>query len=169
MSSVQVVSSTGVVTSLTKSLNANGQLVLNVPTANAGEYSLVIQNVDGITTFSNAFVVETQATASSTDSDVIFRLVVGNFAAGSSKLSAAQLKSVNSTKTLKGVKSITCVGYTEGPTILSTDGALAKARASAACTALKKIFGTQVTYQMSGATTVRKGAAVRRVEIVFSK
>ena len=169
VSSVKVISSTGVVTSLTKTLNANGQLVLNVPTANADEYSLVIQNADGITTFSNAFVVETQTTASSTDSDVIFRLVVGNFAAGSSRLSASQLKSVNSTKTLKGVKSITCVGYTEGPTILSTDGALAKARASAACTALKKIFGTQVTYQMSGATTVRKGAAVRRVEIVFSK
>lgn len=64
-------------------------------------------------------------------------------------------------------RTVTCTGFTMGPTVLKSDIALAKLRAANACSAIKTIWPKILVSKTSGRTELRTGSATRRVEIEF--
>lgn len=75
----------------------------------------------------------------------------------------------NFLKKYSDYKFIQCVGFTEGPTVLKTDKALSKARATVSCAYALAGLGQGLTAKpaKSGNETVEQ-AQVRRVEITPS-
>lgn len=92
-------------------------------------------------------------------------LKVPSFAPGSSTLTAsmraALSKAVNANP---GMKSVTCVGSTSGPTVLAGDAALALRRAKSVCSYISSIVAN-VALTSRGVTSVDLGAVARRVDV----
>lgn len=95
---------------------------------------------------------------------------VSGFMPGSSLLTPAikaKLKAIASK--MQGSKSLTCSGFTMGPTVLAVDGALARARAQAVCNQLKALLSTVPVIEILSGQDPRVGNQIRRVEITGSK
>lgn len=95
--------------------------------------------------------------------------VFSGFAEGSPVLTAsmkAEIKAwVNAHPKLT---KLTCVGYTMGRTVLSTDAALSRNRAVAACNYIKQLKPSIKVVSVSGVQQTKFGAVVRRVELTLS-
>lgn len=170
VSSVVVTSSTGTTVLAPVVSSSFGQLVIQIPSLPSGSYSLQITNDQGVMTFTNAFVVKPQdATASSASGSLVSKTSVTGFPGGLATLSAAQKAKLKSLAVNNSVKSIVCVGFTQGPTSLAVDTLLSLQRAKNTCAALKQIFGNKVTYSNYGKSDSRVGSNIRRVEIELRK
>lgn len=97
-------------------------------------------------------------------------LVLWGFADGSAKPTAKMLASLKAyLKANTSFTKITCVGSTEGPTLLKGDTKLALARAANVCAATRAILGVDSTAVKLGAQNrLAVSAANRRVVIQFS-
>ena len=98
------------------------------------------------------------------------KIVISGFADGSSKLTWTIKKKINNfLKKYSDYKYIECVGFTEGPTVLKTDKALSKARATVSCAYALAGLGQGLTAKpaRAGNDTV-EAAHLRRVEITLS-
>jgi hypothetical protein len=73
-------------------------------------------------------------------------ITIGNFIDGSPVITA-QIAAImkNWTTKYNDYKKLTCVGYTEGPTVLKTDAALSKQRATNACNYIIKTLKMKYT------------------------
>lgn len=146
--------------------SANNSFTFIVPAGISGTVPMTIQTTNGVLTFSNAIFASTPLPAASK----LVKLTIDNFAPGSSVLSPTQLRLLSAqTRNLGTIVSISCVGYTMGPTRLATDKALAIARAEATCQALKRLAKTNAVSLTKAVTETRLGGAVRRVEITIAK
>lgn len=176
VSSVVISSLTGAATSVNATVVSSNasQLVIQTPTLSPGTYSIQITNAQGIMTFTNAFVVIAQSSSQGSSGNegsgaLISKTSVSGFLAGVATLTNAQKAKLKSIARTGSVKSITCVGYTQGPTALAVDTLLSLNRAKNTCAALKQIFGDKISYQNYGKSDSRVGNNIRRVEIELRK
>lgn len=98
------------------------------------------------------------------------KLTVSGFKPGSATLSASMKKSISKfAKSAEGIKKVSCVGYTMGPTILNGDHLLAKRRASNVCSYLTNINSSASAVKSKSVTTKFNTSNYRRaiVEISF--
>lgn len=95
---------------------------------------------------------------------------VSGFMPGSASLTAAmKVKLKTLASQMQGSKSLTCSGYTMGPTVLAVDGALAKARAQVVCGYLKELLANVPVTEIRSGQDPRVGNLVRRVEVTSAK
>ena len=97
-------------------------------------------------------------------------VVISGFADGKSKLTYSMKKKIDAFLTkFNDYKYIQCVGFTEGPTVLSTDKALSKARASVSCAYALAGLGQGLTAKpVKSGNETTEAAQLRRVEITLS-
>ena len=97
-------------------------------------------------------------------------VVISGFSDGKSKLTWAMKKKIdNFLKKYSDYKFIQCVGFTEGPTVLPTDKALSKARATVSCAYALAGLGQGLTAKPAKAgQETTEAAQLRRVEITLS-
>jgi hypothetical protein len=97
-------------------------------------------------------------------------ITISGFADGSPVLTATIKAKINAfLKAYADYKNVTCIGYTEGPTVLKTDAALSKARAVNGCAYVKAGLGKNLTLKQltSGQGTV-EAAKFRRITITLT-
>lgn len=94
-------------------------------------------------------------------------LLIAGFAKGSSVIPSARLSAVVSRLKQLGIKTVECVGSTEGPNVLRADARLAFNRASVVCQALKAAgFKVKST---SYVNELKSGAKYRSVSVRFTR
>lgn len=95
---------------------------------------------------------------------------ISGFADGSPALTAAIRAKIDAfLRAHADYKNVFCIGYTEGPTVLKTDAALSKARATNGCAYVKAGLGKKLTLSKltSGQGTV-EAAKFRRITITLT-
>ena len=150
---------------------ANGEVVVVMPPNLVGPQPLVLSFSDQ--TFKYDSVVNYKAAATSSGSTAGGRKVTATFsgfANGSPKLTASMKAKINAfLKAHSDFKTITCVGYTEGPTVLKGDYALSKARAQNACAfAQTGLAKTMSLLGVKAGQDVKEADALRRVVITLT-
>lgn len=109
--------------------------------------------------------------APSTNVTSAAKAVASQFSPGSSvvtKVVRAQVLSMLK-KISPTAKSVTCTGFTTGPTILKSDAKLSLNRAKAVCKLIAKLRPKLKIISAIGKQETRLGGAVRRVEVAFKK
>lgn len=149
---------------ITPTSNTATNLSFVVPSGLTGQLTLVLATQLGTLTFSNALTAVTMSQNEATGTTA--KIVLTHFAPGSSALTAAHRSKIakQSTSTFN---SVTCRGFTMGPTVLATDKRLALARANAVCAALKTANPKLKTLSATGVTETQLGGKVRRVEVTL--
>jgi hypothetical protein len=97
-------------------------------------------------------------------------ITISGFADGSPVMTAAIKAQVNAfLKAYADYRQVTCIGYTEGPTVLATDAALSRQRALNACAFVKGGLGKSliVNKVRAGQDTV-EAAKYRRITITLN-
>jgi siroheme synthase (precorrin-2 oxidase/ferrochelatase) len=97
-------------------------------------------------------------------------ITISGFADGSPVLTAAIKAKINAfLKAYSDYKNVTCIGYTEGPTVLATDAALSKQRALNACGFVKAGLGKSLLVKKitAGQDTI-EAAQYRRITITLN-
>jgi CshA-type fibril repeat protein len=97
-------------------------------------------------------------------------ITISGFADGSPVMTAAIKAQVNAfLKAYADYRKVTCIGYTEGPTVLATDAALSRQRALNACGFVKSGLGKSlfVNKVRAGQDTV-EAAQYRRITITLN-
>jgi CshA-type fibril repeat protein len=97
-------------------------------------------------------------------------ITISGFADGSPVMTAAIKSQVNAfLKAYADYRQVTCIGYTEGPTVLATDAALSRQRALNACAFVKTGLGKSlfVNKVRAGQDTV-EAAQYRRITITLN-
>jgi CshA-type fibril repeat protein len=93
---------------------------------------------------------------------------IGNFADGSSKLTKSiKSKIAAFINRHNDYERMQCIGFTEGPTVLATDAALARARAVNACKLALRIDADLLPVSISTRNLKAVGAEFRRITIVL--
>ena len=97
-------------------------------------------------------------------------ITISGFADGSPVLTAAIKAKINAfLKAYSDYKNVTCIGYTEGPTVLATDAALSKQRALNACGFVKAGLGkTLVVKKIAAGQDTIEAAQYRRITITLN-
>lgn len=96
------------------------------------------------------------------------KVSLSGFAPGKHKLSNEYKSRIRNALNGKSVKSVTCTGFTSGPTVLEQDAALARSRAKAVCDFIQKSQPTVVT-SIRVKTTTYKGAQFRKTELLITQ
>jgi hypothetical protein len=98
------------------------------------------------------------------------RKVFAGFTDGRSRLSATMMRELdNFVSDNSELKFITCIGFTEGPTILPADSRLARARGIAACGYLQRRHQNLVVRVITGTNLRQESRANRSVLVQLSK
>lgn len=97
-------------------------------------------------------------------------ITISGFADGSPVLTAAIKAKINAfLKAYADYKNVTCIGYTEGPTVLKTDAALSKKRAVNACGFVKAGLGKKlVVKKISAGQDKIEADSYRRITITLN-
>ncbi len=97
-------------------------------------------------------------------------ITISGFADGSPVLTAAIKAKINAfLKAYSDYKNVTCIGYTEGPTVLATDAALSKQRAVNACGFVKAGLGKSLKVaKISAGQDTIEAAQFRRITITLN-
>lgn len=140
-----------------------------VPAGLPSQPTLVIVTPQGTLTFAGALTVVSASPAPKPTTSPISKIMLYEyFAPGSAVLTSGHLTKLKATaKAATGFNTIVCVGYTMGPTVLPSDTALAKARATNVCSALNRLRPNLRIIKSTGVTEIGIGGKVRRVEVSF--
>jgi uncharacterized repeat protein (TIGR02543 family) len=93
-------------------------------------------------------------------------LTVSGFAAGASVLTSGMKAQIAKfVKANASVTSLTCTGFTQGPVVLNTDSALAKARAKAVCGYVASLRSGLPAAALKSVNELGVGSKVRRVVV----
>ena len=97
-------------------------------------------------------------------------ITISGFADGSPVLTAAIKAKINAfLKAYADYKNVTCIGYTEGPTVLATDAALSKKRAINGCAFVKAGLGKKlVVKKISAGQDKVEADSYRRITITLN-
>lgn len=147
-------------------VSSTGQLTIELPEGLSGFQTLVIRSLDLSYQFEGRIRVSSlQSTDVSVETP---KGSIEGFAPGSFKLSKAArreldvLISANASATR-----LSCVGYSSGPTRLSSDAGLATARAKAVCDYVRSASKAVVSVQISAKSDLRVSSSARRVDLSF--
>lgn len=152
--------------------NTSGSLSFIVPSGLSGSVSVTITNTRGTLNLVNALIVSaevtTQGGGTTEPPATSGTMVFDNFAPGSATLTAKHLAKLKSTaRTSAGFKTMVCIGFTMGPTVLKADKVLSMNRANNVCAALHKLVPGLAIVKSTGVTETGVGGSVRRVEVTF--
>lgn len=114
--------------------SSEGEMTIDLPPSPTGVYSFVLYTDNGVLTFDNAFTFTPKAAPAQGGARPPVTITIGNFIDGSpviTKAIAAKIKAFMAK--YNDYRTIECIGYTEGPTVLKTDKALSLKRATNAC------------------------------------
>lgn len=149
---------------------ANGEVIVLMPANTSGRHPLELFFSDRTFTYQSTIMYKGSSINSGASSRPPVTITIGGFADGSPVLTKKIKAKINAfLKAHSDYKTITCVGYTEGPTVLKTDYALSKRRAKNACSFAQ--VGLAKSMKLLG---VRSGqdlveaASVRRVVITLT-
>lgn len=150
---------------------ANGEVVVVMPPNLVGPQPLLLSFSDQ--TFKYNSVVNYKATAvtgSTGGARPPVSITIGGFPDGSPRLTSTIKSKINAfLKAHSDYKTITCVGYTEGPTVLKTDAALSKSRAQNSCDFAKTgLAKTMKVLGIRAGQDTKVSAALRRVVITLA-
>ena len=162
-------------------LKANGQalaivsktfdsLVVTIPAGAEGLVSLVFTSSEAILTVTNAFNYvdfskSQSGNSTEVDSGENMAQITG-FIPGSSVLTKSIKSQILALVEAHKTETVwSCAGFSQGPTVLRTDAALAIRRAKAACSYLKSLLPAATVSASLGDNLVELGALYRRVEI----
>jgi surface protein len=143
----------------------NGRIVASSVGLKPGIYDLFITFNDGTTLrVEGALVIAGKPVVVAKP----IKFTVAGFAKGSDKLTSSRRISIEKfLKANKTIKSIECIGSTEGPTVLKIDAKLAMKRGAAVCSVAKKL-GIKVL-PVSYVNRSQTGAKYRSVEIRINR
>jgi hypothetical protein len=149
---------------------ANDQVVVILPPNPVGEQSLTLSfadqtfKYDSIIRYSTASISESASTARPP-----VTVTIGGFPDGSPKLTNIIKSRIRAfIKKYGDYKTIECVGYTEGPTVLSTDKALSKSRALNACAYARTGNGLALSvFGIKAGQDTKESSSTRRVVITL--
>ena len=149
---------------------SNDTVEVIMPENLAGPQPLVLTMSDYALVYQSTITYKAPAAAGSSTKRPPVTVTIGGFPDGSPKLTASIKTRINEfLKKYSDYKTITCVGYTEGPTVLKTDAWLSKQRAINSCayakTGLAKTMSLLAT--RAGQNT-KEAASVRRVVITLT-
>jgi hypothetical protein len=154
---------------LTVKGNTRTQLSFLFPKqAKEGEVELSFRTPQGKLIWQRSLIVKATAPITYFQAEVPSnrRFAALGFDAGSSYLNgtvSSQLKTI--AKKIGTTKSVTCLGVTQGPTVLARDAKLSKDRAVAACGRLKTLLPKGIVYVTKNSQELGLGSHIRRVEI----
>lgn len=149
--------------SIVPTVNSSNSLSFVVPNGLSAQPTLVLSNSLGVLTFVGAVTI----VAEPVHNNAVTRTVVFDFfAPGSSSLTTTHRVRL-ATIDLAKYRSVTCKGFTMGPTVLSSDRRLALARAKAICAAITRVNSTLIDRETMGITETGIGGKVRRVEVTL--
>jgi hypothetical protein len=146
--------------------NTEFEIVFDMPPQSLDGFAdIYFETPQGNLSWSNALVFLPASTPKS-QSSLSFDGNVSGFYPGSPLLTKSLKQKLDAiAQQISWAKTLTCTGFTMGPTTLPVDAKLAKARAVAACDYLKKNLAPNLDLQIDSAQDMRLGSSVRRVEI----
>jgi uncharacterized repeat protein (TIGR02543 family) len=148
-------------------------IVVLLPVALSGQQPLILKSPDGTFTY-NSYVnykkLPTKVTTpAGTDESV--EITISGFQPGSAVLTPAirnQLAAIAAK--YSDYKTVSCTGFTEGPTVLSVDRRLSRDRAVNACNfAVSQSRGTFALSAIGSVQEIRKADSARRVTILLKR
>jgi large repetitive protein len=146
------------------------RLVIKTPALLAGSADLIIETLKGSVIFKNALVYVVTIGGGTKPLVTSKSFVISGFAAGKSSLSAAMKAAINKYVVAnKAFRTITCVGYTMGPTRRASDVLLSKARAQVACNYAVIRNKSLKVAKVAGVRETKLGAQIRRISLSFTK
>ncbi len=155
------------------SLATDDQVIIILPGGFSGVQPLVIYSADGSFRYDSAIEYKSKANGQTTSTGIGqgVNVTVSGFAAGSSALTDAMKARISALVKASGAyKSITCTGYTEGPTVLNVDAQLSRDRAVNVCRYAVAQSGKALTLaSIASAQERRQAASVRRVVIKLNQ
>jgi hypothetical protein len=143
---------------------ADGQVVVVMPANLEGPQKLELSFSDRSFIYNAVVNYKAAAVATGTSARPPVTVTIGGFPDGSPTLTMSIKSRINAfLKAHSDYKTITCVGYTEGPTVLKTDYALSKSRATNSCAFAQlglaksmKLLGTKAGQDLKEAAKVRR-------------
>lgn len=154
---------------------ANGEVVVVLPPNESGRQTLALSFSDGTYSYeayikySGAAVASQPVTPKPGSRPPVTKTISG-FADGSPVLTPAIKAKINAfLKAHADYKNISCVGYTEGPTVLKSDFALSLKRAKNSCSFAKSGIAKKMTLApLKSGQNLKEANAVRRVVITLT-
>ena len=154
---------------------SNGEVVIVLPPNETGRQPLVLGFADGSYSFEtyvkySAAAVTSGPVTPKPGSRPPVTATISGFADGSPVLTAAMKSKINAfLKAHSDYKNISCVGYTEGPTVLQSDFALSHNRAKNSCSFAKSGLAKKMTVApLKAGQNLKEASAVRRVVITLT-
>jgi hypothetical protein len=146
------------------------RLVIKTPALFTGAADLIIETSRGSVVFKNALLFVNTSGVDVKPSATSKPFVISGFAAGKALLTTSMKLAINKyVFASKGYRTITCLGYTMGPTRSAADVLLSKARAQAACNYAVIRNKSLKVAKIAGIRETKLGAQVRRILITFTK
>ncbi len=149
----------------------NGEVIVVMPPNLEGAQSLELSFSDQSFKYNATITYKAAAVAApSAGGRPPVSVTIGGFPDGSPVLSETIKSKINAfLKAHSDYKTITCVGYTEGPTVLKSDYALSKARALNSCSyAQTGLAKTMKLLGIRSGQDLQEAASVRRVVITLT-
>ena len=146
------------------------RLIIKTPALSVGAADLIIETLKGSVIFRNALMYVGANSGGAKPALTSKSFVIAGFAAGKSALSTVMKLAINKyVLAHKSYRTITCVGYTMGPTRRSADILLSRARAQAACNYAVIRNKSLKVAKLAGVRETKIGAQIRRISISFTK
>ena len=149
------------------------EIVVLLPLGLSGVQPFVLKSSDGAFRYDSQIEYKklSQAVTNAAGTDESVQMTFSGFAPGSSVLTPAIKRQIKAFVSKHGdMKSISCTGFTEGPTVLSFDRQLSRNRAIEACRfAMGQSPAPMTLASITATQELRKAAAVRRVTILLKR
>ena len=148
---------------VTSSNDGNGEFKFQLPQGLSGFQTMTIRTLDGSYSFDGRLRVPNNCRVESRES-----VVVTGFAPGSAKLSERMKLQIREMLAARPqLASVSCTGFTSGPTRLTTDERLALRRATTVCDFLRELNRGVTIMNLTSAADLRLSSDARRVELVL--
>ena len=150
--------------SLKHSDDGKGLLRFQLPQGLSGIHNLTLRTADGSYSFDGRIKVPNDCNAAA-------QLVtsVSGFSPGSAKLTQGMKQRIQQFLAARPqLTSVSCTGFTSGPTRLSLDNRLALNRATAVCGYVKQISGGVISTSHKTGVDLRVSVEARRVELILA-
>jgi len=150
--------------SLKHSDDGKGLLRFQLPQGLSGIHNLTLRTADGSYSFDGRIKVPNDCNAAA-------QLVtsVSGFSPGSAKLTQGMKQRIQRILAARPqLTSVSCTGFTSGPTRLSVDNSLALNRATAVCGYVKQISGGVISTSLKTGVDLRVSVDARRVELILA-
>lgn len=149
---------------------SNGEVLLVMPANPVGRQTLELSFSDGSYSFEGYVKYNSASVVAKPVSRPPVTKTISGFADGSPVLTSAIKAKISAfLKAYPDYKNISCVGYTEGPTVLKSDYALSRNRAKNSCSFAKLgLAKNMILAPLKSGQNLKEANAVRRVVITLT-